>query len=269
MRRFAGILVVALGILVVACGGVTHGAIRRIDVPTSHLESPGRVVVALPDGEPPAAGWPVLYLLNGYKDNQEAWPRRTALDSLANAYGTLIVCPDGRDSFYFDVADSIRQGMKMESYIINDLVPYIDSTYPVDTLSRSVAGYSMGGHGAMYLTARHPRVFGCAVSLSGALDIARLHEFKWIKLPSLLGAYDSRIWARHSVFAHMDSLEAHKPRLMVVCGRSDALLPDSRRFHAELDRRGVKHLYKEVPGGHDWKLWRSQLPAVLDFINKR
>lgn len=257
-------LSVILFLLIVLC--VVHAEIRRLTIPSSFLSEPGRVVVAVPDSEAPADGWRTLYLLNGYSGNEETWVKQVPLDSLANAYSLVIVCPDGRDSFYWDVEDSIAPGLKMESFITRELVPKIDSIYPVDTLSRSIAGYSMGGHGALYLTARHPHMFRTAVSLSGAFDIANLKAFPWIKIPSLLGGYDHDVWEAHSVFAYVDSLALYSPRIMLVCGKSDAFLPDNRRLHDALDRHGVSHTYKVLPGDHNWKFWRRGLPGLLDFV---
>lgn len=248
---------------------VGHAEIRNLTVRSEYLSSPERVVVASPDGQPPEDGWQTLYLLNGYTDNEQAWHKRTPLDSLANAYSVVIVCPDGRDSFYWDVDASLSPGLKMESFITKKLIPTVDSLYHTSGNSRSIAGYSMGGHGALYLTARHPDLFSAAVSLSGALDMNRIKAYPWIKVPSLLGPYDSKVWHEHSVFAYMDSLALHRPDIMIVCGNKDAFLPDNKRIHAELNTLGVKHVYKVLPGNHNWKFWRPRLPELLDFITSK
>ena len=268
MRRSGNVLVCALCGCMLA-GVVLHAEVRRFEIGSEYLSGPERIVVAWPDGDAPVEGWPSLYLLNGYRDNEEAWPKRTPLDSLANVYSVVIVCPDGRDSFYWDVEDSVRAGLKMESFIVRDLVSHIDSIFPVDTLSRYIAGYRMGGHGALYLTARHPQLFHAAVSLSGALDIAHLKAYPWIKVPSLLGAYDQQTWEGHAVFAHLDSLAAYSPRIMLACGDKDAFLPDNRRLHADLGCRGVEHVFRILPGDHNWKFWRSQLPELLEFVTNK
>lgn len=263
MMRLAAFI---LGVLVSAMCMV-HAEIRKFSVTSACLATPERVVVAVPDAKAPAKGWPTLYLLNGYLDNEEAWIKCLPLDSLANANSTIIICPDGRDSFYWDVDESVCSGLKMERFITRDLVAMVDSMFATDKASRSIAGYSMGGHGALYLAARHPGMFKNVVALSGAFDIERLKAVSWIKVPSLLGPYDRRRWNAASVFAHMDSLAAHAPRIMLICGAADAFLPDSKRLHAEFDRLGVKHVYKVLPGDHHWRFWRKQMPALFDFIN--
>jgi len=60
-----------------------------------------------------------------------------------------------------------------EDYIIKDIVPYIDATYRTlpSSDSRAIGGLCMGGYVAMYLTMRHPDVFGAVVSLNGNLNI--------------------------------------------------------------------------------------------------
>lgn len=149
MKSFSASSVLLVGILAIISliTASAHAKIKRFDVHSRYLSGPERVVVASPDGVPPAKGWPTLYLLNGYDDNEEAWPKRNPLDSLSNAYSVIIVCPDGRNSFYWDIDDSIQTGLKMESFITRGLVSYIDKQFHTDTASRSIAGYSMGGHG--------------------------------------------------------------------------------------------------------------------------
>jgi len=58
-----------------------------------------------------------------------------------------------------------------EDYIILDIVPYVDSNYRTlaDRNSRAIAGHCMGGFGAMYLSMKHPDVFGLVASHSSEL----------------------------------------------------------------------------------------------------
>ena len=124
-----------LGVFVSAMCMV-HAEIRKFSVTSACLATPERVVVAVPDAKAPAKGWPTLYLLNGYLDNEEAWIKRLPLDSLANANSTIIICPDGRDSFYWDVDESVCSGLKMERFITRDLVAMVDSMFATDKTSR-------------------------------------------------------------------------------------------------------------------------------------
>jgi len=55
-----------------------------------------------------------------------------------------------------------------EDYIIHDIVPYVDNEFRTlaGSNSRAIAGHCMGGFGAMYLSMKHPDVFGLVASHS-------------------------------------------------------------------------------------------------------
>src|SRR5262249_51878834 len=53
------------------------------------------------------------------------------------------------------------------------------------------------------------------------------------------------------------------PRLGFDCGVDDQLVVDNRRFHAHLDRIGLRHQYAEHPGGHTWSYWDDHVREAL------
>jgi enterochelin esterase-like enzyme len=57
-----------------------------------------------------------------------------------------------------------------ERYLVEELVPFVDATYPTRPGSRAVVGKSSGGFGALRLGMRHPELFGAIASISG--DVA-------------------------------------------------------------------------------------------------
>lgn len=83
----------------------------------------------------------------------------------------IIVCPDGRNSWYWD--SPVDPSMQMESFFTDCLIPTVDSLYRTMPArgGRAITGLSMGGHGALWLAWRHPDLFGAAGSMSGGVDI--------------------------------------------------------------------------------------------------
>lgn len=53
------------------------------------------------------------------------------------------------------------------------MIQKVDKTYKTisNKSGRVITGLSMGGHGALYLSAKHPDLFCLAGSMSGALDM--------------------------------------------------------------------------------------------------
>ncbi|MFH2128932.1 MAG: esterase family protein, partial [bacterium] len=63
------------------------------------LPDPGKI------GELPLPGRKVLYLLHGLSDDGSAWQRYTSIETLAAAYGLVVVMPSAGRSFYTDQPD--------------------------------------------------------------------------------------------------------------------------------------------------------------------
>jgi enterochelin esterase family protein len=88
----------------------------------------------------------------------------------------IIVMPDMSTAYGGSFCVNSALNGNHEDYIINDIIPYIDANYRTlpSPNSRGIAGHCMGGYAAMYLTMRHPDVFGAVASHSGTLMTAGL-----------------------------------------------------------------------------------------------
>ena len=107
------------------------------------------------------ANYPVLYLLHGAYGHFSDWlsktPDKQLLHRLADQYNLIIVTPEGETfSFYLD--SPVKADSQFETYLTKEVLPKIDDTYRTvrDRRGRVIAGLSMGGHGALFLAARHP-----------------------------------------------------------------------------------------------------------------
>jgi S-formylglutathione hydrolase len=124
--------------------------------------------------------YPVVYFLEGYGEPTRVAPLGDALDDLVAAGSApemIIVSVSGQNamggSFY---VDSPVTGNWSQA-IHDDLVAHVDRTYRTIASrdSRGVAGFSMGGFGALDLAMRHADVFGAVYALSpGLFDDAGL-----------------------------------------------------------------------------------------------
>lgn len=239
-------------------------------VETKHLETPMKVTVTAPD----IAVWqgvelPTIYLLNGYGGDYRSWSKMVpAVGNLADQYGVLIVMPDGRDSWYFD--SPVNPKVKMESFFVKDLVPYIDSHYPTakDASQRAITGLSMGGHGGLYLGTRHPEIWGNIGSMSGGVNFIPF-EKKW-KIAEALGDYKTNptVWEQHTVINMVDKMKANGQNIIFDCGSEDFFAKVNSDLHQKLLDAKVSHDYISRPGKHNWKYWaNSILYQTLFFSN--
>ncbi|MBI5434325.1 MAG: esterase [Planctomycetes bacterium] len=126
-----------------------------------------------------SARWPVLFVLAGFTgrgqrmlDHGDPWKPGLVLqyDRLV-AKGELppaiLVLPDcftkvGGSQY----VNSALLG-RYEDYVADELVAWIDATYPTRVGARAVVGKSSGGFGALHFALRRPGVFRAAASISG------------------------------------------------------------------------------------------------------
>lgn len=260
------IALLALGLSV---AGLRAAVVDTLAIDTRYLESPESVVVITPESGGADARYPSVYLLNGYGGNHKTWTgMRRDLPQLADDYGFVIVMPDGRDSWYWD--SPVDPGMQMESFIVNDLVPYIDTHYPTipESALRAVSGLSMGGHGALWLGMRHSDIWGNAASMSGGVDI-RPFDGKW-KMASRLGdkASNPDVWESHTVINLVPALTPGQLNIAFDCGADDFFAGVNDNLHRALLDAGIPHDYTSRPGAHSQDYWRNSVLYHLLFFNE-
>lgn len=119
--------------------------------------------------------YPVLYLLHGGNYNESTWLRQTELERFTAGQngdrGVIVVMPDGGpQGFYTDWAEGAQD---WETYHLERLIPFIDARFRTlsDRGHRAVAGFSLGGLGAMHYAARRPDLFVAAASFSGLVHL--------------------------------------------------------------------------------------------------
>lgn len=225
--------------------------------------------------------YPVLYLLHGLFGSFENWTELTGIASYAEAAELILVMPEGSDSWYTDSDTGPAQ--KYESYLIDELLPEIDSSYRTrDSRSgRAIAGLSMGGYGALKFGIKYPVKFEFAASISGALDAAGSSAaapgFDWENLgPSISRAFgaEGSIAREHGdLFKLIGKMSgpqvADLPFIYLDCGSDDGFIETSRDFARLIRSKKVRHEFRELPGAHDWKYWDERGKYLLQLAEER
>ena len=266
--RLAALLLV----LAAALGALYYEFAGRVRVETVRIRSAllGREVayrVVLPPGyglvTARARRYSVLYLLHGWGGNYDSWLTRGSLASHAAEHQLIVVTPEGGKGWYTDAPG----GEPYESHLLREIVPDVDRRYRTNAnrRGRGVAGYSMGGYGALKLGFRHPELFAFAGSTGGALDAASraddeslVRAFGEANSPARFENDLPRL-AREFPEARRGAL----PFLYLDCGLGDDWLAVNRDFAATLTARGIAHEYRQRPGGHVWPYWDAQGREIL------
>lgn len=212
----------------------------------------------------------VVYLLHGAGGNHKAWlGKAPEIKTYADLYNVIIVCPDGqKTSWYFD--SPIDSKIRYETYISKELIENVDKNYNTspNKKNRAITGYSMGGHGALYLAFKHPDVWGVVASMSGGVDL-RPYPLKW-NISKRLGTYaeNPENWEKNSVINLVYLLNNKNLKILFDCGVDDFFYRDNLRLHNKLLERKIPHDYIERPGGHTNKYWSNSITYQMLFFNK-
>lgn len=232
-------------------------------------QMPARVVLPSSYNEAKNAQkrYPSVYLLHGLSDTHRAWTSKGNAQALADQFQVIIVCPEGKQSWYLNHLANPKQ--QEEDHIIKELLPYVDKHYRTipKREQRAISGVSMGGHGALWLASQHPDLFGAAGSFSGCVDLRPMQVR--LVLGSILGeeAVPEERFEKHSVVCVLPKMKDKELKLIIHCAESDFLLPLNRDLHAQLKKENFSHQYIEnSKGGHHWIYWSTVSPEQLRFF---
>jgi enterochelin esterase-like enzyme len=169
--------------------------------------------------------YPVVYFLQGFGETPSVASIGGALDDLAAAGAApdmIVVSVSGRNalggSFY---VDSPVTGNWAQA-VYEDVVGYVDANYPTiaERDSRGIAGFSMGGFGALDLAMRHADVFAAAYALSpGLFDPTGLADSQMFADPATIADFI----AGQQELAAMDPAEAADSLTAAMGSSADTL----------------------------------------------
>ena len=244
--------------------------IDTIQVYSAAMKKEINSCVITPDNyEKANRNFPVIYLLHGYGGDYATWVKSFAdVMKQVDKYNFIAIGVDGNySSWYLD--SPIDPAFKYETYIIRELIPFIDQTYKTDATpaGRAITGLSMGGHGALYLSFKHQDVFGAAGSMSGGVDIRPFSE-KW-DLKKRLGSITdfSENWEKNTVINMLNLIESNKLKLIIDCGVDDFFIEVNRNLHQKMLTLKINHDYIEREGAHNRDYWDNSLNYQFFFFN--
>lgn len=254
-------------LLCIVALGLRAQQVDTITIHSNSMDNDVKNIVILPSGyENTSKDYPVLYLLHGYNNDYRSWLRiKPELPELASKCGMIIVCPDGKSSWYWD--SPIKPKQKYETYVTKELVTYVDKHYRTieNKYGRAITGFSMGGHGAMWLAIRHQDLFGGCGATSGGVDIRPFPD-NW-EIKNALGTYQENVknWEEHTV---MNLLPMIKPELAIIfdCGTDDFFYKVNEELHRKMLYRNIRHDYISRPGGHEDAYWNNSIEYQIHFF---
>jgi enterochelin esterase-like enzyme len=224
--------------------GIAHGTIEPVEYDSKSTGGKRRMVVYTPPGFSKDVKYPVFYLLHGAGDDETGWQKKgSAAVILDNLYADkkivpmIVVMPNGRARTP-DAAQP-SAGAPFENDLLKDVIPYIESHYPVlaDRDHRAIAGLSMGGGQSLGIGLKH------------------LDTFAWV------GGFSSaaRRTSVNSLVSDPEKAAKQLRLLWLSCGDKDSLMGANEAVHTALEGQKIAHIWHIDSGGHTWPVWKNDL----------
>ncbi len=167
---------------------VPHGTLAKVWYNSPTLNLTRRMYVYTPAGyeDNKKTKYPVLYLLHGSGNDEDAWTQLgrapTIMDnliSLGKAKPMIVVMTNGNPTQEAEMgcaplsaSQSEERPFEFEESLVKDVIPYIESHYRVlkDKNNRAIAGLSMGGWHTQTVTLTYPDMFAYIGVFSMGID---------------------------------------------------------------------------------------------------
>lgn len=233
-----------------------------------YLKSTDSLYVFKPVDYSKSINYPLLYLLHGHSANFRSWSKLADLQSLANQYKMIIVCPDGKKKSWY-INSPLRDSSQYESFFFEELVPFIHAKYSVNKSEIFITGASMGGYGSLWLFMHHSNYFRSAGSTSGVVNL-RHSGFKASTVAEHLGTYaeDNKNFDNYSIVNNVKLLaQADKPIIFDI-GTEDYLYKCNKALRDSCDFYKVKATYTAQPGKHTGGYWSKTILQHLRFFSE-
>ena len=229
---------------------IAHGVVSTVEYWSTTLNAKRRAHVYTPPGYMKGATrYPVLYLVHGAGDSDDSWTSvghaNYILDNLiaaGKAKPMIIVMPFGHtpDRPGTDMLTNTDFG----NDLLKDVIPYVESNWRTipGAANRAMAGLSMGGAHTLNFGITHPELFGYAGVFSmGLMDTTQLSRYEKANATALArGAKQFKL-------------------VYYAVGKDDFLYRSIAPTRALLAKYGIKDVYNESGGGHEWRNWRRYL----------
>lgn len=239
---------------------VPHGITEVLTYTSTPLQQLRNLHVYLPPDyfSQPAKQFPVLYLRHGGGDNESSWGQESGrapviLENLIahkEAVPMIIVMSNGLTDGSW-AGGSTKEGMlQLEQELLKDIIPLVEKQYRVlaNKENRAIAGLSMGG-GQAYI-----------------MGLRNLDTFSWI------GEFSAGILSDPAfdineripgIYEKASTINKQLKLLWIGCGSDDPRIAGHLQLATTLKQKGIQYEAYNIPGGHEWKVWRNELHQFL------
>lgn len=240
--------------------GYTYAEPKTITYYSKVSEADRKAVVYLPADYDANKEYPIMYLLHGIGGSENEWKSGLPeyitgnLNKEGKIPEMIIVCPnqlvrvpgEKMPGYYLDPGRFVMFN-RMVDELRTSLIPYMEENYSImeGRDNHAIAGLSMGGRTSLYCGFYMLDYF----SYIGAFEPA----------PGILPYNAEDGLFTEDTFKIPEEYQ-DTTLIMIQQGDNDNVVSDNpTKYHKALEKNGVRHMFNNVPYGHDWNAWREGL----------
>ncbi|WP_407392813.1 alpha/beta hydrolase [Methanobrevibacter sp.] len=212
-----------------------------------------------------------LYLLHGLYGSDDIFLANTSIQKFAEDHGIAIVIPCGENSFY---VDNPKAYAYYGEYVGQELLDITRNIFPLSDKREDtfIAGFSMGGYGAIRNGLKYSQNFSKIGMISSALitddivnytsddNVLRAHDF----YESVFGDLD-KIKNSDKNPKYLVENTDDMPDIFMACGDDDFLVDKNVDFYEFLKSKNVDVEFIKAPGEHTWEFCDKY---IKEFIKR-
>lgn len=213
-----------------------------------------------------------LYLLHGLYGSDDIFLANTSIQKFAEDNGIAIVIPCGENSFY---VDNPKSHAYYGEYVGQELLDITRNIFPLSHKREDtyIAGFSMGGYGAIRNGLKYSKNFSKIGMISAALITDDI-----VNYTSDENVLRSRQFYE-SVFGDLDKLKGSDmdpkaliknskdiPDIYMACGVDDFLFEKNVDFHEFLNNENIDSTFVSPEGEHTWEFCDKYIKEFIKTL---
>lgn len=258
--------------------------LKNITVKTEYMgaTSSARIQIYFPKGYSRGKKLRTIIALHQYANNERDWETGASIESSANKYNMVIVCPD-MDKSVYETSYYPETTYKWNvipggKFIGETLIKFLNDNFSLALKKEStgITGVIAGAHGAILIACQYPEKFGAAAGISGYYDPTILPNSKMIE--AVYGSYKNfqtrwenddnplmlaeKLKGVHVYLYHGLKQDAYQP------GQSRIMAIKLKQLQKKSE--GYSVIYKDNKfGAYGWLYWRGQVPDMMAFMDEK
>ncbi len=247
--------------------------LRHITLKSKNLQGRGDITLFIPPNCQNLTDLPLVILLHGVYGSHWAWSLKggvhnTAAKMIANGEIKPMILAMPSDGLFGDGSGYLPHNeANFEQWIVSDVPKAVQ--FATDCFTKKskvfITGLSMGGYGALRLGAKYPNVFSSFGGLSSVTNYKEMGQFleEYSK-----HKFEKETTLQENVIEVLLQNRATLPPFIFDCGSEDILIEANKNLHLALKKEGIKHVYNQPSGGHEWPYWEKNIVNHLLFFDK-